>query len=205
WGGAAPTPRAEIVRRRGDGPRAEQPATAACEELRDFDRHITAGGYYEIGEIRRRRGDFAAAEDAYRTANELGRSPQPGLALLQLAEGKVESAQAWIDRALGEIQDPLARVRAVPALVGIGLAAAELATARSAAAELQRLVDSYKIGDRRAPAFDATVHLALGQIALTEKDWDGAARDLQRARDGWHQIGAPYEVTQTRLLLGIAF
>src|SRR5262249_59701388 len=103
-------------------------------------------------EIRRRRGDFAAAEDAYRTANELGRSPQPGLALLQLAEGKVESAQAWIDRALGEIQDPLARVRALPALVEIALAAADLATARSAAAELQRLVDSSQIRDRRAPA-----------------------------------------------------
>jgi len=203
--GACRIHRAEIMRLRGDWPQAEKTALAACEELQDFDRFVTAGGYYEIGEIRRRRGDFAAAEDAYRTANELGRSPQPGLALLQLAEGKVESAQAWIDRALGEIQDPLARVRALPALVEIALAAADLATARSAAAELQRLVDSYKIGDRRAPAFDATVHLALGQIALTEKDWDGAARDLQCARDGWHQIGAPYEVAQTRLLLGIAF
>ena len=203
--GACRIHRAEIMRLRGDWPQAEKTALAACRELQDFDRFVTAGGYYEIGEIRRRRGDFAAAEDAYRAANELGRSPQPGLALLQLAEGKVESALAWIERALGEIQDPLARVRALPALVEIALAAADLATARSAAAELQQLVDSYKIGDRRAPAFDATVHFALGQIALTEKDWDGAARDLRRARDGWQQIGAPYEVAQTRLLLGIAF
>jgi class 3 adenylate cyclase len=96
-------------------------------------------------------------------------------------------------------------VRALPALVEIALAAADVATARSAAAELQQLVDSYKIGDRRAPAFDATVHFTLGQIELAEKDWDGAARDLRRARDGWQQIGAPYEVAQARLLLGIAF
>ncbi|MGH3109327.1 MAG: LuxR family transcriptional regulator, partial [Gaiellaceae bacterium] len=54
--------RAEIMRLRGDWPAAEQQAVAACEELRDFDRHITAGGYYEIGEIRRRRGDFTGAE-----------------------------------------------------------------------------------------------------------------------------------------------
>jgi class 3 adenylate cyclase len=99
----------------------------------------------------------------------------------------------------------LARVRALPALVEIALAAADVATARSAAAELQQLVDSYKIGARRAPAFDATVHFALGQIELAEKDWDGAARDLRRSRDGWQQIGAPYEVAQARLLLGIAF
>src|SRR5262249_37081438 len=175
------------------------------EELQDFDRFVTAGGDYQIGGIRPRRGDFAAARDADRTPNEPGRSPQPRLALLQLAAGQGESAQARVDRGLGEIQEPLARVRALPALVEIALAAADLATARSAAAELQRLVDSYKIGDRRAPAFDATVHFGLGQIALTEKDWDGAARDLQCARDGWHQIGAPYEVAQTRLLLGIAF
>jgi class 3 adenylate cyclase len=203
--GACRIHRAEIMRLRGDWPQAEQTALAACEELQDFDRLITAGGYYEIGEIRRRHGDFAAAEEAYRTANELGRSPQPGLALLQLAEGRVETALAGINRALGELQEPLARVRALPALVEIAIAAADIATARSAAAELQQLVDAYKIGDRRAPAFDATVHFALGQIELAEKDWDSATRDLRRVRDEWQQIGAPYEVAQARLLLGIAF
>ena len=203
--GACRIHRAEVMRLRGDWPRAEQTALAACEELQDFDRHITAGGYYEIGEIRRRRGDFAAAADAYRTANELGRSPQPGLALLQLAEGNVESALAGINRALGELHEPLARVRALPALVEIAIAAADVATARSAAAELQQLVDDYKIGDHRAPAFDATVHFAFGQIELAEQNWDDAARDLRLVREDWQQIGAPYEVAQARLLLGIAF
>jgi class 3 adenylate cyclase len=203
--GACRIHRAEIMRLRGDWPLAEKTALAACEEVQDFDRFVTAGGYYEIGEIRRRRGDFAAADEAFRTANELGRSPQPGLALLQLAEGKVESAVAGINRALGEIQEPLARVRALPALVEIAIAAADLDTARSAAGELQQIVDSYKIGERRAPAFDATVHLILGQIKLAEKDWEGATRDLRLARDEWQQIGAPYETAQARMLLGIAF
>src|SRR4029450_248328 len=92
--------RAEIMRRRGDLAGAEQQAVEACEELHDFQRSITAGGYYEIGEIRRRRGDFAAAEEAYRTSHELGRTAQPGLSLLRLAEGKVDRAVAGIRGAL---------------------------------------------------------------------------------------------------------
>jgi class 3 adenylate cyclase len=203
--GACRIHRAEIMRLRGDWPQAEQTALAACEELQEFDRLITAGGYYEIGEIRRRRGDFAAAEEAYRTANELGRSPQPGLALLELAQGRVDSATAGITRRLADLHEPLARVGALTAHAEIAIAAADLDAARSAADELQGIVDSYKIGDRRAPAFDATVSFTLGQIALAEGDWHAAARELGRARDEWQEIGAPYETAQARLLLGIAF
>ncbi|MDQ3823043.1 MAG: LuxR family transcriptional regulator, partial [Actinomycetota bacterium] len=124
--GACRIHRAEILRLRGDWPAAEAQAIAACEELHDFERSITAGGYYEIGEIRRRRGDFEGAEGAYRTANELGRDPQPGLALLRLAEGKVEAAAAGIARKLDDVQDPLRRLAILPAQVEVALAAGNL-------------------------------------------------------------------------------
>jgi class 3 adenylate cyclase len=202
--GACRVHRAEIMRLRGDWPRAEEQAQAACEELHDFNRRVTSAGYYEIGEIRRRRGDFAAAEEAYRTANEWGNDPQPGLALLRLAEGKVDGAVAGIARALEEIHDPLLRLRHLPARVEIAIAAGDLKLARTTADELEGIVDSYKIGDRRAPAFDAAVHLASGQIKVAEGDGEGAARCLRRARDEWQQVGAPYETAQARMLLGIA-
>ena len=203
--GACRIHRAEIMRLRGDWPQAEEQAIAACEELYDFDRHITAGGYYEIGEIRRRRGDFAAAMEAYAKADELGRDPQPGVALLRLAEGKVDSAAAAITRALQDTKDPLSRLRRLPAQVEIAIAVGDLKTARTAMEELESIVDSYKIGDRRAPAFDATVHFALGRIKLAEGDADGAADCLKRARDEWQQVGAPYEVALARMFLGLAF
>jgi class 3 adenylate cyclase len=203
--GACRLHRAEIMRLRGDLDGAEKQAVAACEELYDFDRFITAGGYYEIGEIRRRRGDFAGAEEAYNTANEMGRDPQPGLALVRLAEGKVNAAVAGITRTLRDLQDPLARLRRLPAQVEIAIAADDVKTARAAAAELERIVDSYKIGNRRAAAFDATLHFALGQIKLAEKDSENAARCLTRARDEWQQVGAPYETAQARMSLGTAF
>lgn len=203
--GACRIHRAELMRLRGDWPGAEQQAIEACEELHDFERSITASGHYEIGEIRRRRGDFAAAEEAYATANELGRDPQPGLALLRLAEGKIESAVAGVTPSLEDLEDPLARLRRLPAQIEIAIAAADLKAARAALVELEGIVDSYKIGGRRAPAFDATAHFAAGQIQLAEGDADGAARCLQRARDEWKRVGAPYETAQARMLLGIAF
>ena len=203
--GACRIHRAEIMRLRGDWPRAEAQALAACEELHDFDRFITAGGHYEIGEIRRRRGDFAAADEAYRTANELGKPPQPGLALLRLVEGRVDAAVSGISRALEDVDDPLARVRMLPAQIEISITAGDLETACAAAEELEQIVDAYKIGAQRAPAFEAAVHFGLGQIELAEKDWEGAARSLRRARDEWQQVGAPYETAQARMLLAIAF
>ena len=78
-------------------------------------------------------------------------------------------------------------------------------TARAALAELEDIVDSYKIGDRRALAFDASINLAAGQIALAEKDWDAATTSLRRARDEWQGVGAPYETAEARMLLGIAY
>ena len=203
--GACRIHRAEIMRLRGDWPAAEEQAIAACEELQDFDRYITAGGFYEIGEIRRRRGDFAAAAEAYRKANEFGRDPQPGVALLRLAEGKVDAAVAAIRRALEDVHEPLVRVRRLPAQIDIAIAAGDLRTARVAAQELEHIVDAYKIGDAPAPAFDATVHVATGQIKLAEGDAEGASRCLRRARDEWKKVGAPYETAQARMLLGIAY
>jgi len=202
--GACRIHRAEAMRLRGDWPGAEAQAIAACEELHDFDRSITAGGYYEVGEIRLRRGDFAGAEEAYRTSDELGRDPQPGLALLRLAEGKVDAAVAGVTRSLADVQDPLSRLRRLPAQVEIAIAAGDLKTARAAAEELEGIVDSYKIGDRRAAAFDAKVHVALGQIELAEKDWEGAAASFRKARDEWQRVGAPYETAQARMMLGVA-
>jgi len=203
--GACRIHRAEVLRLRGDWSGAEAQAIAACEELHDFDRSITAFGHYEIGEIRRRRGDFAGAEEAYAVSNEMGRQPQPGLSLLRLAEGKVDAAAAGISRILADAGEPLFRLRHLPAQVEIAIASGDLKTARAAADEAEHIVDSYKIGNKRAAAFDGTVHFARGQIQLAEKDWPSAIASLRRARDEWQGVGAPYETARARMLLGISY
>jgi class 3 adenylate cyclase len=204
--GACRIHRAELIRLRGDWPKAEEQAIQGCEELYEYNRFVTAAGFYEIGEIRRRRGDFAAAEEAYRKANELGREPQPGLALLRLAQGKVDAASTAIRRELArESLDPLGRFRRLPAQIEIALAAGEIRRAREAAEELETIADAYRVGELRTPAFEGTVQLTWGQIRLAERDWEGAATALRAARETWIKIGAPYETAQARLLLGLAY
>jgi class 3 adenylate cyclase len=203
--GACRIHRASIMRLRGDWNAAEEQALTACQELSEFNRFVTAFGYYEIGEIRRRRGDFAAARESYAMADEWGHEPQPGLSLLGLAEGKLESASAGIRRALEHVQDPLKLIQLLPAHIEVALAEGDRDAARGAARELERLVDAYRIGSSRAPAFDAEVSVAKGRIALAEDDATSAVESLRRARDLWQEVGAPYEIAQARTLLAVAF
>jgi class 3 adenylate cyclase len=204
--GACRVHRAEIMRLQGDWDRAEEQAVQACDELHGYQQLVTASGFYEIGEIRRRRGDFAAAEEAYRKSSELGHSAQPGLALLRLAEGKVEAATSAMKRELAnEELDPLSRARRLPAQVEIALATGELGRARSAAAELEAIADQYRVDDQRTPSMEGALQLALAQIRLAERDFEGAAAAARAARKTWDKIGAPYEAAQARMLLGLAY
>jgi class 3 adenylate cyclase len=206
--GACRVHRAEIMRLQGNWERAEEQAVQACDELGGYFNIITSAGFYEIGEIRRRRGDFAQAEEAYRKASELGHptSTEPGLALLRLAQGKTEAAAAAIKRELANDElDPLTRARLLPAQVEIALAAGELARARAAATELEEIGDQYRVDGARTPNMEGTLQLALGQIRLAERDFEGAMSALKAARSTWERVGAPYETAQARMLLGIAY
>jgi class 3 adenylate cyclase len=206
--GACRVHRAEIMRLQGNWERAEEQAVQACDELGGYFNIITSAGFYEIGEIRRRRGDFAQAEEAYRKASELGHptSTEPGLALLRLAQGKIEAASAAIKRELANDElDPLTRARLLPAQVEIALAAGELARARAAATELEEIGDQYRVDGARTPNMEGTLQLALGQIRLAERDFEGAMSALKAARSTWERVGAPYETAQARMLLGIAY
>ncbi|MGA8048536.1 MAG: adenylate/guanylate cyclase domain-containing protein [Dermatophilaceae bacterium] len=203
--GACRVHRAQVLRMRGLWSDAEVQCQAACAELQDYNRWITAEGLYEIGEIRRRRGEFASALEAYRSAAEIGVEPQPGLSLLRLAEGKVDAALSGLRRGLDETQAPLPRVQLLPALVEVALAAGDVGTARTALEELGSTVATYRIGAAPAPAFEAQHRVAAGRIHLAEGDLAGAGRSLREARTLWRQVGAPYEVAQVRLLLGLAY
>src|SRR5207248_10636445 len=135
----------------------------------------------EIGTIRLRMGDLPAAEVAFSQAYELGATPQPGLSLLRLAQGKPDAAASLINRTLTEgYRDALGRARLLPAQVEIALAAHDMDTARSAVAEMESISEGY-----RAPALHAATHEARGSLAIAEGRPAEAREDLQLARKHW--------------------
>ena len=80
---------------------------------------ILGAASYLRGELHRLTGEQDDAEDAYRVAREGGRDPQPGVALLRLAQGRTTDADAAIRRALNEAEDPITRIRVLGPYVEI--------------------------------------------------------------------------------------
>jgi tetratricopeptide (TPR) repeat protein/tRNA A-37 threonylcarbamoyl transferase component Bud32 len=193
--------RAELMRLRGSWSGAETEALRAAQELQGFY-HIAAGeAFYEIGEIRLRMGDLKRAEEVFRQAHELGRDPVPGLALVRLAEGKIEAAKALIDRAIADRPgESLERARLLPARVQIALAAGDLDLARETVTELEAIAGEYG-----STAFQASAAQARGAVELADSCRDGAVPNLRRACKLWQEVQLPYETATARLLLAGAY
>ncbi|MGH2554520.1 MAG: adenylate/guanylate cyclase domain-containing protein, partial [Actinomycetota bacterium] len=193
--------KAELMRLRGSLTKAEEEARMACEELPRFNLFSGMGpANYEIGEVRRRLGDFRGAEEAFARAHEFGFNPQPGLSLLRLAQGKVEAAAAGIRQALDVAPgNRCLQLRLLAAQAEISLVAGDLETASSAADALEGIVSGYQ-----APALHAIAEGVRGVVRLAKGDAVGALPDLQRAQRAWHQIDAPYEVAELRMMLAKA-
>jgi len=154
---------------------------------------------YLRGEVHRLRGEFAEAEADYRRASRLGSEPQPGLALMRLAQGKREAAVASIRRVVAETTDPLRRAALLPASAEILLAAGELDEAQNACRELEQACEECDSGMLRAML--ASIQ---GAVALAAGDTGGALVSLRSASKAWGELEAPYEAARARVLVGCA-
>lgn len=192
--------RCELMQLDGAWPDAMEAAQQACDLLSGPVRWDTLGSaYYQLGELQRLRGAFATAEQSYRRASEAGHQPEPGLALLRLAQGRVDVAVAVLRRALDETQEPPARSRVLPAYVETMIASGDVASARAGADELGEIA---KLLD--APYLHAVAASAAGAALLAEGDARSALRMLRGAASAWRGLDAPYETARVRVLIGLA-
>lgn len=186
----------------------------ARDELRRVDERLTyemrprgvarcgldlGQAFYWQGELHRLQGAFAAAEQAYGDARGNGWEPQPGLALLRLAQGNREAAAAAIRRALGETTDVVRRAALLPAYVEIMLAVEAREEADRACRELEQISESWAAGMTRAMAAHAR-----GAVSLADGDARAALTTLRLACRLWRELEAPYEAARTRALIGLA-
>ena len=192
--------RAELMQLHGEWPDALDEARRACERLaREMNERWTAQALYQQAEVHRLRGEVTAAEEAYRAASRCGLEPQPGLALLRLAQGNQDAATAAIRRAVGETTDPLKRARLLPACVEIMLAEGDLEEAGGARQDLEAIASDY--GGSMLSAIAAQ---ARGAVELAEGNVGPALVSLRQAWQGWKELEVPYEAARVRVLMALA-
>jgi DNA-binding CsgD family transcriptional regulator len=172
-------------------------ARERCEEA--MNRAATGQAYYQQGELHRLRGEYEAAEAAYRDASRCGREPQPGLALLRLAQADVEAASTGLSRALAERTEPLQRAVLLPAHAEVLLARGDVEGAGAAADELDEIARSHG-----RPMLLGVAAYVRGAVEIAREEPRTALPALRRATQVWDELDAPYELARTRVLVAIA-
>jgi len=188
--------RAEVLQLNGKWREAATEAEQACARLSP---PAVSAAFYRLGEIHRLRGESAEAEAAYRRAGESGGARHPGLALLWLAQRRIDDAVAAMARVKAEARDRRAKSRILPAIVEIQLAAGDLAAARGAADELATIAE--QIG---TAFFHAMSAHATGSVVLAEGNPGAALEPLRTAHRLWRDLGLPYEGARVGLLVAEA-
>ena len=192
--------RAEIMQFNGAWPDALVEARRASERFaKGADHSGAAEAFYQEAEIHRLRGEFVEAEEAYRSASRWGWEPQPGLALLRMAQGKADAAATQMRRVMGATKDRLQRTRLLPAYVEILLAVGEIEEARAAGSELEEAAKGFD-----SEVLEAMAAHARGAVELAGGDAHAALGSLRRAFDAWQRLGAPYIAARLRVLVGLA-
>jgi len=199
FAGVCQVHRAEIMQLHGAWPDAIDAARQACTRSQGVDRRAAAAAFYQQAEVHRLKGEFTAAEEAYRGASRLGLEPQPGLALLRLVQGRPDAAATAIRRIAGTTVDRLKRMSLLPAYIEIMLAAGEVEDARNACRELEEIARTFDTGVPGAIAAQA-----CGAVDLAEGNSQAALGSLRRAFEVWQRIEAPYAAARVRVLIGLA-
>jgi ATP/maltotriose-dependent transcriptional regulator MalT len=192
--------RAEIMQLHGAWPEALEEAERARERLSEPPGQPAVGmAFNRLGELHRLRGDFDQAEEAYLQASHWGRSSQPGLSRLRLAQGRLDAAVAAIRREAEEASDRVSRSQVLPACIDIMLAAGDVPAAHAAADELSEIA-----ADLDAPLIDAVATQARGAVLLAEGDPLAALDALRAAGKVWQELEVPYEAARVRVLIAVA-
>ncbi|MEE8374728.1 MAG: adenylate/guanylate cyclase domain-containing protein [Acidimicrobiia bacterium] len=191
--------RAEIMTLRGDWDKAKSELHRAGEELERYEIvEYVAEVKYALGQIQLYRGDINEAVSSFKEANQLGKEPVPGLALVAASQGKRDTAIATLKQALTGPDERIPRSRVLLPLVELLVEAGEVDEAQEVSAELAALADECKTGAMRAwsDTAKAACLAASNSVADAVTLLDGANRI-------WEELKVPYEAASTRLRRGL--
>jgi tetratricopeptide (TPR) repeat protein len=177
---------------------AEEEARTATTELGSFNLMFSALAFGELGEVRLKLGDIDGAEEAFRQAQEMGLTPQPGLARALVQRGRPGAAATSIRRILGsQGMAALERAKLLPTQLEVALMLDDLPTARTAADELAEIALQ-----NRTPGLRATADAGEAAVLLAQGDLAEAERAARSAHELFTVIDLTYEAARVSSLLG---
>jgi DNA-binding CsgD family transcriptional regulator/predicted negative regulator of RcsB-dependent stress response len=187
--------RAENLQLQGDWQAARAEAERARERFMEIMATKLAGeACYRIAEIHRLRGELDRALDLYREAGALGFDPQPGLALVDVQQGRVDAAVAGLK---GARVDAARQGELLRARVSVYLEAQRPDEAKEAWDELAELARPH-----HSEVLDTMLAQAQAELQLADGQLEEAARLCDTAIDGWARVCCPYEEARARALRG---
>jgi DNA-binding NarL/FixJ family response regulator len=190
--------RAEILTLGGAWATAMDEAVRACTQLSETHDLAVADALYQRAELCRLHGRLEDAEAFYVEANDRGREPHPGFALLRLAQGQPDTAAAALRRVLSEDHAPLDRARLLAPYIEIMLATDDVTEAGTASEELTAIAATLE-----SPFLSALASRAAGAVALADGAASQAINLLRSAWSVWCDIEVPYEAARARVLIGL--
>ena len=201
--------RAELLRTSGPAEAAEEEALLACAELGRGCAASTAGRWWSWARSVCGAATWPAPRRPSWRPTGTCWSPQPGLALLRLAQGHVGIALDLVTEAIERPEDnpskeqpPFGDLRLAPLLaaqVEIATAAGAAEVARAASVRLDEIASRFP-----GTALLASACTARARAELLAGELEAAAASATSAVEAWGDLGAPYEAAEARLVLGAA-
>lgn len=193
--------RVQLLQIDGLWTQAQSEASIACAELAGMNVVVVGEAHYQLAELRMLADDLAAAEQGFQRAAELGRDPQPGLALLRLAQGRTAEAATGLRIALANSANaPFRRARLLAAYVEIALADRDIPAAAAASEKLTEIAAKYATA-----GFITWAGHARGAVLLEQGQPEQALPILLDAYRRYCDVPAPYDAARIRVLVSVAY
>ncbi len=198
YGGVCDVHRLQLLAATDDYRLLEHRLAGASRALEEVNSWAAGEGYYQLGEVRRLRGDDDGAMAAFAKARALGIEPQPGEALLRCRTGDSESA--WTDlRVALAGEDRLGRMRLLRGAVEVALARGNLDEAERYCGEMESGAEAFG-----TPGFRAWAAHARGAILVQQGRHAEALEALQAALREYRTHQSRYETAQVYQWMAVA-